>query len=263
MRKVFSLVLLLTGVAFGQGVTIVPKTTIVANTGVFPGTVASVTWTLIHHTTNFTCSATPCNVTIPALTAGNGALFLSSMFNATTTQTITGITLSGETPVHCPSQYADQNYSGTNHEIADCFYIASAVGGGGTTVAVTWTNTGSGAINIDVDVLEFHRSVGSATLETCGGGGATACTSLNSNVVCTSCTGPTPTVTAVDFVAAWNANENVCSAVASPFNTSPSPDVDSTNVTAVFSWSLSQSSGNPAVYTCTSGKLGMSTIAFK
>lgn len=37
MRKVFSLVLLLTGVAFGQGVTISPKTTIAANTGVFPG----------------------------------------------------------------------------------------------------------------------------------------------------------------------------------------------------------------------------------
>lgn len=221
---------------------------------------AGVTWTLSHHTTNFACTTPPCVTTIPQIAAGHAVLILSSVFYGNGSVTLNTPTLSGETFTHCPSQYADQNYSGLNHSIADCYYLLSAAGGGGTSLSVPWSN----ADNVDVDVLDIVRSTGSATLETCGGGGATACTSLNSNIACTSCNGPTPTVTSnPDFVASWNANENDCTAVASPFNTAPSPDVDNSNVFGLFSWSLSQSSGNPAVYTCTSGKLGMSAIALK
>lgn len=219
-----------------------------------------ITWTLTQHPSNLACVTAACAVTISALTAGNGALVASVDYTGTgAAQTISSATLTGETLTHCPSQYADFISGGGIHANVDCYYVASAAGGGSTTVTVTWSQ----GVNVDVQVLEFHRSTGTATLETCGGGGASACASTNGGASCSTCTGPTPTVTATDFVAAWNANENDCTSVASPFNTAPSPNVDNANVFGFFAWSLSQSSGNAAVYNCTSGTIGMAAIAFK
>lgn len=272
MKKVFSIVLLLTGMAFGQGVTVAPKTTISANTGVFPGTAGGgKTWTLVQHPKNFTCTfatgavTAPCTVTSSATTAGNLLVLIGTMFVSGPVGVPGGggNSASGDgTWTHCPSQLAAENYSGVNWEASDCFYITSATGGA-TSEIFTWaygSNSSFGG-SVDAELLEFHPSSGGATYETCGGGGSTACTTTSAS--CSACTGPTTTVTGTDVVVVANANENDCTAVASPFNVSPSPDVDNVNVFGLFGWSLSQTSGNAASYTCTAGGAAMLAAAWK
>lgn len=230
----------------------------------------AITWTLIQHKENFACTGTngspadiSCAVTVTSTGAGHLLLAMSSMFvTQALAPTFTSVTGDG-TWTHCPSQMANLNYSANNWENADCAYILSSTGGA-TTITYTWHIGGAiPAWFIDVEVLEVSRSTGTATYETCGGGGATDCTIITPNP-CTACTGPVPTVTGnADFVAQWNASENDCSAVASPYNTSPSPVFDHSNVTGAYSWSLSQTSGNAASWTCTSGGVPRSAAAFK
>lgn len=242
---------------------------ILAPTSFSPGVIAAgVTWTLIHHTTAFTCSfatgnATPsCPVTAPSTTGGNLLIAASGMFVDGPGGTVAYSAMTGDgTWTHCPSQLGAENYASIEWEIADCAYRLVATGGA-TSFSYAWSipsgSTGGGAI--DVDLFEFHKSAGAAVLETgnCSGGSGTNCFGLSG--ACSACTGPTPNVTGTDVVVVGNANENDCTSIASPFGTF---DPDPSNVFGIFGWSLSQSSGNPAVYTCTSGGAAMFTVAFK
>lgn len=129
----------------------------------------------------------------------------------------------------------------------------------------TWTvNAGGGTATIDVELNEFHRSAGTATYDACGGGGATACvtTSASCNAPCT---GPAPTVTGnVDVVVTVIGQNETVQSVASPYNTSPSPDLEQSSITSGFAWSLSQSSGHAAAWTCDlAAGAAMMAVAFK
>lgn len=226
------------------------------------------TWTLIQHPKNFTCSGTAgvgnitCTVTASSSTSGNLLILLSGLFVPAQSGNPSFSSASGDSVwTHCPSQGAFENYSGSNWEASDCAYILSATGGA-TSFSFVWQlNSTGGSYSADTELLEFHPSSGGATYETCGAGGATACVTTSAS--CSTCTGPTPTVTGTDVVVIANANENDCTAVASPFNVSPSPDVDNVNVFGLFGWSLSQTSGNAASYTCTAGGAAMLAAAWK
>jgi len=228
-------------------------------------------WTLVHRTSNYTCAGTgsvgtfTCSVTVPAITPGNLTVVVSALFVGAqiSVPPSFGSVTGDASLVHCPSQLATENYNGAgnSYEAVDCAYAPVSTGGG-TTFTWGWQlNSASGSYDIDIEVWEVHKLSGSAAYETCGAGGATACVATSTS--CAPCTGPTPTVTGTDFVVVANANENLCTTLASPFNVSPSPDVDSSNVFGIFGWSLSQTSGVPAVYTCTAGGAAMLAAAFK
>jgi hypothetical protein len=265
MRPILSLLLSLFLVlapirAFGQSATM----TAVVNAKVQ----AVITWTLIQHKNNFTCSGTAsgtnaCAVTVTSTTAGNVLVVASAIFWGSSTGTnapsfVSATGNSGDTSfTHCPSAYGELNYSGHNYEAADCAYIASATGGA-TSVTYNWnTQSASGnAWNIDVEFLEFHRSSGSPTIDTSNNATSSACTT---------CTAPTLSLSSgsdviVQFVSVFN----TLSSVAAPYATSPSPDLDSSNVFGGFAWALNQSSGTGPVWTASSsGSIAMGGVAFK
>lgn len=224
----------------------------------------AITWTLVQEHDNLTTSCpstsqtTTCTLSGISAIGANHLLFLViSYFSNTDTPAFSSCSISGETTVHpTPSSGAlpsKENYSSTNWEVADVCYVANSAGGG-TTASYVWTTLGTPSSNTDITFLEFARSSGAATLD-----GSVA----NTQGACTTCAGPTPTVTGTDLVVAWNANENGCASVASPFNVSPSPVFENPNVAGFFSWSLSQASANAASYTCTSGAMAAGTISFK
>lgn len=245
--------------------------------GVIRGTASGgggITWILVQHPNNIACTSSgpataTCTVTTSSTTVGDLLVLVSSIWVNYGTSMVSGPAISGisgdGTWTHCPSQFSQVNYAFNDWDTADCEYILSATGGA-TSIAVTWSNLSGSNNDTDVELLEFKRSTGTATYEPCGAGGATACTAtLPTSSACTSCTGPTPTVTGTDVVIAWNANENECLTVASPYNVSPSPDTDhaTMNVFGIFSWSLSQATGVAAVYSCNSGGFAASAAAFK
>lgn len=229
--------------------------------------VGGVSWTLIQHLTNFTCAGTAgvgaksCSVTA-SVTSGDLLVLVSGSFVEAQVSVPPAFgSATGDSFIHCPSQLANEQYATNTYESVDCAYILSATGGTATFAFAWQYNSSSGSYDIDVGLYEYRRSTGTATYETCGAGGATACVATSGS--CAPCTGPTPTVTGTDVVIVANANENDCTAVGSPFNVSPSPDVDNSNVFGIFAWSLSQTSGVPAVYTCSAGGAAMMALAFK
>lgn len=250
---------------------------ILAPTSFSPGVIGGggSTWTLIQHPTNTTCTGTAgvgtltCSVGsgqgLVSPTSGNLVVLVSQLFvSAQVSVPPAFASATGDAGLtHCPKQLANENYSSNNYVSTDCAYAPVATGGG-TTFTYGWTtNSSGGSYGINVGLYEYHKSTGSPAIEAgnCSGGSGTNCFGISG--ACTACTGPTPSVTGTDVVINSNANENDCSAVASPYGTSPSPDFDHLNVFGVTDWSLSQSSGNPAVYTCTSGGAAMFTVAFK
>lgn len=235
------------------------------NQNITPNSPAA-TWTIVQVASKLTCTAasvttSTCTISpITATTAGNTLLLMSAL-NMSASGPGTFSAASGDgTWTHCPSQ-ANHEADGAGQSQTDCAYILSATGGA-TSVSFTWgTLTGAGNVFIDAVLYEIHRSTGTATLETCGAGTATACTTVTS---VSPYTGPVPTVTSTDFVGQWNASDPGCTAVASPYNSSPTPIFDQTNVGGSFVGSLSQTSGTAAVYTCpASSPTAMAAIAFK
>jgi hypothetical protein len=256
MIRQFLALLCSCSLALAQGVTVIPKTTVAPNTTVFPGTSGGgVTWTLAQHVLTSCASTTACSGSgVANDTAGNLVVILTPAFGVSTQPTLSSFSCGTETCVTCPSQYAAAvNYSGSNWLATACAYVLSAVGGNQNFTA-SWTGSAS---EVDIEILEFHRSTGTASLETCS-----SCTATSTS--CSTCTGPTPTVTGNASVAMqWAGIENSCTAISSPYNISPSPDFENVNVGGFFGWSLSQTSGNAASYTCTAGGAAMSAIAFK
>jgi hypothetical protein len=216
-----------------------------------------VTWTLIQSPHNFSCTANTntCAVTVASTTAGNLGLLVSSGFTGGGGGSPTYSSITGDTFTHCPSQYA--NETSGNSETTDCGYVLS-LAGGATSLTFNW----SGSMNqIDMQFFEFHRSTGTASVDTCGGGGATACTTTSAS--CSTCAGPTPTVTgSADVVIQWIAQDTGCTAIASPYSNSPGPYFNNA-VASGYAWSLSQTSGNASSWTCTADFAAMAAIAFK
>lgn len=258
--------LLIISSAFAQTAKVGPQKSVGPNT-LPQGTVPGVTWTMAQvPRSNLACTAatvttSTCTISgITATTAGNTLLLMSAL-NMTASGPGTFSAASGDSAwTHCPSQ-ANHQADGGGQAQVDCAYILSATGGA-TSVSFTWgTLTGAGNVFIDVVLYEIHRSTGTATLETCGAGTATACTTVTA---ASPYTGPVPTITATDFVATWNSSDPGCTAVASPYNVSPTAIFDQTNVGGSFAGALSQTSGTAATWTCpASSPTAMAAIAFK
>jgi hypothetical protein len=230
----------------------------------------AITWSLPQVLrSNFTCTATSvttlsCSpLSVTSIGAGDTLLLTSSLFmNANGPGTFSSASGGGETWTHCPSQ-ANHQADSTGQLQTDCAYVLSAVGGG-TSFTFTWANlTAGGFTAMDVTLYDIKRSTGTASLETsqCGSSTATSCTTVSAS--CTTCVGPTPTITATDFVPVWNAVDPGCSAVASPYNSSPTALFDNSNVGGSFAGALSQTSGIAASWTCSAGPSAMAAIAFK
>jgi len=217
---------------------------------------AAVTWTVVQHPHNFTCTASgsgnhACTVTASATTAGNLLIMASSVFNNTAVSP-TFVSASGDgTWTHCPASAGASN-SGSS-DTTDCAYLLSATGGA-TSFTFTWTFTSGTSIDIDVELYEVHRSTGTATYDT---GNA------NGNTACSSCTGPTGTIAGHDFVAAWGAfNDTVNSTPGTPY-TNPD-DHEDANVGGSFEGALNQSSYTQPVYVLASStRAAISFVAFK
>lgn len=222
-------------------------------------TASAVSWTLTQHPSKLNCSTAACSVTVTATTAGNLLLLLGAHFQNNGTAAVFSSASGDGTWTHCPSQ-AGTSTSGQSQQV-DCAYILSATGGA-TTLTFTW-GAGGATISSDVVLLELHRSTGTATYETCAGGGATACTTTSTT--CSPCTGPTPTVTGnADVCAQWISTQNQATAVNSPWNVSPSPTIDLSNVEAGFGWSLVETSGHSSSWTMSSGGVtSMAAVCFK
>ena len=232
----------------------------VIQTGIGGG--GAITWTLTQHSAAIVhCSTvSSCAGTLPGNdTAGDLVVVMGAWFvNGGAAPVFSSISGS-ETMTHCPSQAGSVNPSGSILLDTDCAYILSAAGGFSSfTFNLTATTN-----DIDIYVLEFARSSGTASIDTCGAGGAIACVATSTS--CTTCTGATPTITGnADVVMTWAAFGQVPTGVASPYNTSPSPVLDTTNVEGGFGWSLSQTSANAASWSQTpTGAASLSTIAFK
>jgi hypothetical protein len=218
-------------------------------TGALAASGGGVTWTLIQHVHNWTCTSKSsgnltCTVTASSTVSGDGLLLALSYYEAITS-TATGpsfVSASGDsTWTHnagC-SNYMHNN-TNTSFEGVDCAYIASATGGATSlSMVYNFANVdGSDAVYADLELYEVRRSSGSASLDV-----------LNSTVSnCTSCTGPTLAITGTDYVAEWAAACNPPGVPGSPW-TNPS-DVDSTNnQIAGFLGALNQTSVSALTYT--------------
>ena len=226
-----------------------------------------VTWTLVQHPSNFTCSASngsttiACTVTASATTAGNALLLLGGLYfeNAGATAPSFNAASGDSTWTHCPASLKTDQYASPSWENTDCAYILSAAGGA-TSFTFTWnvpsTSTG---IYADAELLEVHRSTGTASYDT---GGVAACGTPSTGV--TSCAMANLTLTAADFVAEWAGVSEIPSAPGSPW-TNPA-DVDSSNLYGIFLGALNRPSGaltGPTFTLSSAGWAAVSAVALK
>jgi hypothetical protein len=206
------------------------------------------TWTLVQHPNNFGCTVAgtgstqtiACTVTATATTAGNALILLSSIFGGSNTAP-TFLSASGDsTWTHCPSSYATQ----AALETVDCAYILSAAGGA-TSITFNWTGNTSNTSHFyaDVELLEVHRSAGTASYDA---GAATTVSGTASRV------GPACSIAGTsDYVAQWIAESATIVSISGAAYTNPF-DLDNTSVDAAFAGALNQSSA-PAQTWTTSG----------
>jgi hypothetical protein len=225
--------------------------------------IPAATWTLTQHPHNFTCSGTSsgnvaCTVTATSTGAGHLLILLSSAYegqNAGNNTAPSYVSASGDsTWTHCPSSYANIQYSTNNFEATDCAYVLSSAGGA-TSFTFTWSYpTGTQFSNIDVEFLEVVRSTGSATYDT-GNNTTSSCA--------TSCAGPTLTLTgSSDYIAQWTGADATINSVSGAY-TNPA-DIDTSNVVGGFAGALNQSSGTGPTWSVTSGGgSALSGLAFK
>lgn len=233
-------------------------------------------WTLIQHPHNYTCSyssAAPttlhCAVTATATTAGNLLIFLSSVFqNGTGISALLTSSASGDsTWTHCSVCYFPEQYETKEWEIVDAWYILSATGGA-TSFTFSWNIlldecNGAGGCFVDAELLEVHRSTGTATFDAGNANGSGATGSAD----CTSCVGPALTLSGTsDYIAQWMGyGGDSIVGISGAAYTNPI-DIDNTNVFGAFAGALNQSSGAAQTWTGTASGAsgaGMGAIAFK
>ena len=246
-----ALVLLCARPAFGQGASMA----VVVNSS--KPVSAGATWTVVQHPNNVTCSfsgsgAHTCAVTSSATTAGNLLILLSSAFNNNGEPTFSSASGDG-TWTHCPGAAAGNNTVSTSWLVTDCAYRLSATGGA-TSESFTWTiSLGTTELDVDVELIEVHRSTGTATYDSDN-------TATSSS--CSSCVGPTVTLsTSSDYIAQWGAFDNATpTSISSPYS-NPFDNNDTGNVFGAFAGALNQSSGAGPTWTVASGPGAFSGVA--
>lgn len=234
--------------------------------------IGGVTWTLIQHPHNFTCSTTAtgstqitsCTVTLTSNTVTGNTLLLLSAFGNDAIPSVapTFSSASGDSAwTHCPAQY---KFTSDVFGVAtDCAYILSAAGGA-STITFSWTGTYGATSDVvaDAELLEIHRSTGTGTFDACTSG--TGCiTSVTGTGARTS---PSCPITGTDYVAQWIADTAVITAISGGAYTNPF-DNDSSNVEGAFAGALNQSSAPAQTWTVTGTSstsiATMSCVAFK
>lgn len=235
--------------------------------GPFGGGGGGVTWTLVQKKINSTCTVTgtgssqnmTCTANLnSATTAGNLLIALSSIFGGLTAgPTLTAMTCDS-TWTHFPAQYESTNNT-NGRETVDGYYILSATGGA-TNCTIQWTGTaGSGShFFYDLDVLEIHRSTGSATFDapTSGSTAIASCTGA-----CATFSAPSFTITgSSDYCVDWVAWTETITSFSGAGYTNPA-DLDNTNVVAAFYGALNQSSVGSNSYTLAGGTASDSASA--
>lgn len=223
-------------------------------------------WSVIQHPSNFTCfgmgtgsaQTLGCTVTVTATTAGNLLLLLTSFASGHETVAATYSSATGDTFTHCPAQYSTKT-SAPSQQATDCAYVLSAAGGA-TSITVNWTATivSSDIWNTDIELIEVHRSSGTAAFDGCTSGGNCIATATSSPS-----TSPTFSITGPDFVAQWISQNNAGCTISGAAYIQPF-DVDSGNVASSFAGAPNQATAPAQTWYCPGITLAaMSGVAFK
>ena len=144
------------------------------------------TWTLVQHKFNDGCAAaTTCTVTVSALGSGHQLELLVGTADATNFATLVSVSGGGTWTqcAACTLQWNDG--AGTNWSSIGAYNLSSSSGATSVTVTV---NHAMGSGEWAVGFAEWSWSGSSASFDTGG-------TANNSGAGCTSCTGPTLTLT--------------------------------------------------------------------
>ena len=219
-------------------------------TGALAASGGGVTWTLVQHPHNWTCTSTAsgnlaCTVTATATTAGDGLLLALSYYAAVTTAGVpTYVSASGDSTWTHNAGCAASGFntaSGDVYSGTDCAYIANATGGA-TSLVMTYNFTNVKTVDgvfMDLELYEVKRSTGTPSIDVLNAAPSNSCTAT--------CTGPTLALTGTDYVAEWAATCNPPTVPGSPW-TNPS-DVDTANnQIAGFLGALNQTSVSALTY---------------
>ena len=170
-----------------------PQFTIPQHTGATASSGGSVTWTLIQHKNNFTCSGSTSGnqtCTISSLTstvAHDGLILASAIYYNSQNASLAYSSASGDsTWTHCPSCFTRNTATAGNEEACDGAYIANATGGA-TSVSFVWSVPTTNSTDTDVEFYEVRRSTGTPSYDTSNNANA-------SNAACSSCASPTLTL---------------------------------------------------------------------
>jgi hypothetical protein len=206
-----------------------------------------VTWTLISSTSDFTSTNNSAAVNYTS-TAGNLIVITGVVFQNGGDPTFSSCT--GDSPTHASGAFISFNYVATFWLGTDSCYVLSSSGG-----LKTYDITFAGGVNTGIIVAEYHRSTGTATFDTAG-------TSNNSGSACSNCVAPTLTLSgSSDVIIQSSTSRNGCNAISGAYS---NPFItDLTNTDGAFAGALTQSSGSGPTWTCTSGEIVMSSLAFK
>jgi hypothetical protein len=267
LNFMLSIVLTLAPVLLSQNVVCIP-----GPCGSHPAS-GTVTWTLVQHPNNFTCNASGTTVSsasctlsgITAPAAGHAFIVAVTSFDdnisiAPSLSSVVGNNGSDTTLTHCPSTAATLQYIASNWVLVDCYYVAVAAGG--TTSFTATVNFGSalttpGQWQIDVELVEVSRSIGTATIDV-------GANSTNSGTACSSCSAPSLSITGgSDYILQiMNDPQQFTSSISGSYS---NPfDNDTTNVAAAFAGALNQSSGTGPTWTMAgSTKVAMGAVSFK
>lgn len=196
----------------------------------------AVTWTLIQHpntsvvwSSGTTLAAT---TTSSATTTGN---LLINLWTVNQSGNAIGPTLSSVSGdgswTHCTACYGYAGISGGLTTV-DGSYILSATGGATSIVTTVNTPMGTATAQLQPELIEVHRSTGTATFDVANNIAYTS--GCNTN-----CAGPTLTITATDFCVTWGDFESTLTQPSTSY-TNPA-DTLSTNANSGYAGALNMS----------------------
>lgn len=198
------------------------------------------TWTLVQHTSNVACTGGSCTVTVSSTGAGHLGVINTATTNNVTISSISGFTLCG---VNC------QNFDGAGSAGAIDAAYDLVLAGGLTSIPVTFSNTVGGGI---VEFTEWAYTAGPISFDTSA--------DVLRSVAASPQTGPAFTLSGThDLVIQFcNSSANL-TAVSSPYNNSPSPDLGTCTA-----WNFNTALNTAANWTGVSNYHGaFGVIAFK
>jgi hypothetical protein len=240
----------------------------VATVNVSMGGGGSTGFTLVQAPSNIACSSLTtatthtCTVNTKAIGAGNGLLVMTTLFEDGTNGSPPSYnTVSGDSAlVHCTGGGASIERTTTgNYSAVDCAQTSTATGGG-TSITITWNTpalTGT-YLAIDVVVFEFRKN----------NGGVIAFDTANTSTTasCSSCTGPTLSLTGTNefTVQSWaDFADPIAGPTTGVYIQNPVL-VDQGNVTSGFAFYLQATAGTAMTTTQNSATVyAANAVAFK